>query len=395
MERLRNTFLLLLLYSAVIIGQVTVTPASGGTDLARSTSCANGTPGGYASLGNIVITETVDNDIKQSQSNVTLILSAPSNWQFNTAVGSVSTTAGDDITSISLAVAAATLTVTFTTANGNAGKDTFDEITITAIEVQSIDGNTTPAAGDILSSASSSADITGITHGTTNFGSLSTDPGSPLPVELLSFSVGIHGDIANLQWSTATEINNYGFEIERSLTEGVWEYLGFVEGHGTSFSPKKYDFLDNLSILADDSLVYSLNYRLKQIDLDGTFEYYYPASGFGSRTITSVDDELLPEKFELFQNYPNPFNPATTIKYTIPATVLTPNSELRTPNSEQFVNLTIYDILGREAAVLVNKRQSPGEYTVSWDAASFPSGLYLYKLTYGNFSDIRKMILLR
>jgi len=90
--------------------------------------------------------------------------------------------------------------------------------------------------------------------------------------------------------------------------------------------------------------------------------------------------------FKLFQNYPNPFNPTTTIGYSIL------NVEMQNIAS---VQLKVYDILGKEVAALVNEEKEPGYYNVSFDASNLPSGLYLYKLTAGSFTKVRKMMLLK
>ena len=103
--------------------------------------------------------------------------------------------------------------------------------------------------------------------------------------------------------------------------------------------------------------------------------------------LTGVKHEILkPQKFSLFQNYPNPFNPTTTIKYDIPGDV-----KRETKN----VKLIVYDVLGREVAMLVNEKQAPGNYEVTFDASGLPSGIYFYKLTAGSFSDVKKMILMK
>jgi hypothetical protein len=167
-----SIFLLLCVFTTVTFGQVTVTPGSGGTDLARSTSCANGTPGGYATLGDITITETKNGDIAVSQTNVTLILTPPSNWQFNPGVGT-GQDSGGDVTFNSINVVAGSITVTITSGSQPNSKSI---ITLSGIQVQSIDGNTTPATGNILRTSGNpgTAVITGITNDVTNFGSLST-----------------------------------------------------------------------------------------------------------------------------------------------------------------------------------------------------------------------------
>jgi hypothetical protein len=118
-----------------------------------------------------------------------------------------------------------------------------------------------------------------------------------------------------------------------------------------------------------------VQYRLKQIDFDGSFEY---------SDIVKVETEIT-LKYELTQNYPNPFNPSTTIKYSVPSSKFV---------QHKTVYLTIYDILGREIKVLVNKTQKAGNYEVKFDASTISSGIYFYKLQVGSFSETKKMVLL-
>jgi len=128
-----------------------------------------------------------------------------------------------------------------------------------------------------------------------------------------------------LHWQTETEVDNYGFDIERSTTDDNWEKIGFVEGHGNSNSPKLYAFTDKNP--AGGSI---FNYRLKQIDTDGKFEYS-----------NIIEVELIPNEFVLYQNYPNPFNPTTTIKYALPF--------------ESMVKIVLYNSLGEQVEVILNK----------------------------------------
>ncbi len=218
----------------------------------------------------------------------------------------------------------------------------------------------------------------------------------PLPVELVTFTAGVYKNNVVLKWQTATEVNNYGFYVERlsksyntdrnessnsnskQSDTKVWESINFIEGHGNSNSPKFYECTDK-TVNSGKYL-----YRLKQIDIDGGFEY--------SETI-EVNLEV-PAKFLLSQNYPNPFNPATTIKYTIP-TPLNPPFTKGGNTRGVFITLKVYDILGSEVTTLVNKQQSPGNYSVTFNASNLPSGIYFYKLTAGNFTQSRKMILLK
>ncbi len=207
---------------------------------------------------------------------------------------------------------------------------------------------------------------------------------SPLPVELTTFTAEVNETEVVLKWETETEVNNYGFEIEREAPlnppkggkYGEWIKIGFIEGHGNSNSPKEYSFTD------ENPPVGNIKYRLKQIDNDGQFEYYPNTSG-----IEVEVKEILPTEYQLFQNYPNPFNPSTTIKYALPF--------------ESKVRLIIYNSLGEIIAELVNELQSAGNKEVMWNANNVASGVYIYKIkavpTDGTkaFTAIKKMILLR
>jgi photosystem II stability/assembly factor-like uncharacterized protein len=184
--------------------------------------------------------------------------------------------------------------------------------------------------------------------------------GPPLPVELVSFNSSVYGNNIQLNWQTATEINNQGFEVYRNGNK-----IAFVDGKGTTPETQDYSFIDkNLQ-----SGIY--NYRLKQTDFDGTQEVV------GELTVYLT----LPEQFSLEQNYPNPFNPTTTIIYSIPSTAV--------------VTLNVYDVLGNEVATLVNEEKTAGSFEVNFNAADLSSGIYFYKLQAGNFIDTKKMILLR
>jgi Domain of unknown function (DUF5050)/Secretion system C-terminal sorting domain len=197
-----------------------------------------------------------------------------------------------------------------------------------------------------------------------------------LPVELTSFTVLKMNDVVKLNWQTATEVNNYGFEIERhSVTQiasnlsNKWEKVGFIEGHGNSNSPKLYSFTD---IPTGGT---NFSYRLKQIDIDGKFTYS-----------DIVEVEVIPENYELSQNYPNPFNPSTTISYKIP--------------EDSFVELKVYDILGKEVAALVNKREKAGNYKVTFDTQNIAgkhltSGIYFTRLNSGSYTGLIKMLLIK
>ncbi|MCF6269353.1 MAG: YCF48-related protein [Melioribacteraceae bacterium] len=194
------------------------------------------------------------------------------------------------------------------------------------------------------------------------------DDNSALPVELTSFyAASTSSKTVVLNWTTATEVNNYGFSVLRlrSATENEWEKIGFVEGHGNSNSPKDYSFVDS-NPRSGKSL-----YRLKQIDIDGAFEY--------SETI-SVEINIL-GKYILEQNYPNPFNPTTNINFSIPVT--------------GHVKLTVYNTIGQRVATLVNGIKNAGYHNISFNAANLISGIYFYKLESGDFVQVEKMMLLK
>jgi len=191
---------------------------------------------------------------------------------------------------------------------------------------------------------------------------------SGIPVELVSFTAAQSNDQIHLSWITATELNNQGFEIERTTTDD-WEKIGFVNGNGTTTEIQYYSFID------ENVPSGKYRYRLKQVDFDGTFEY--------SEIIEVVVGT--PTEFSLGQNYPNPFNPSTTIKYQIP--------EL------SFVTLKVYDVLGNEIVTLVNEEEPAGEYEVEFSSSGgandLSSGIYFYQIKAGSYIETKKMILLR
>jgi hypothetical protein len=205
--------------------------------------------------------------------------------------------------------------------------------------------------------------------------------GFPMPVELTSFTADVLENGVKLFWETATELNNYGFQVERAEIAGYWEIIGFVEGYGNSYSPKKYQFTDDLSTLRYPSRTDSLNYRLKQIDVDGKYEYYVLGAPVDLRNITSIGDELFPAEFELYQNYPNPFNPTSKIKFGLP--------------ESGKILLEIYNTLGERVATLIDREMSAGYHEVEWNASGFTSGIYLYKITTQDYAAVKKMMLLR
>ena len=221
------------------------------------------------------------------------------------------------------------------------------------------------------------------TNGTTHDGTLgvdgsvaSDDPtriqdsGLPLPVELTSFTANVNneGNVI-LIWSTATEINNQMFEIERRLEDDQFVTMGYVNGHGTTTEPQDYSFIDNTVETG------TYFYRLKQIDFLGTYEY-------SDEVEVEVEVEVNgPLTFSLEQNYPNPFNPSTNINYSVPET--------------GSIKLSIYSVIGEQVAVLVDEIVQAGFNEVTFDASNLPSGAYFYRLQTGSFVETKKMMLLK
>ena len=204
-----------------------------------------------------------------------------------------------------------------------------------------------------------------------------------ISVEFTSFTASIlqNEKAVHLDWTTATETNNSGFEIERASSRTTprqegWETIGFVPGFGTTTEPKSYSYIDeNVTIRLAGPSAGTYKYRLKQIDFDGTYTY-------SNEIEVAVD--FTPKEFVLYQNYPNPFNPSTVISYQLPV------------NGN--VTLKVYDILGNEVATLVNEEKQPAVYEVEFDSHSdegqnLSSGTYFYQLKAGSLIQTKKMIL--
>ena len=192
-----------------------------------------------------------------------------------------------------------------------------------------------------------------------------------VPVELVSFTATIVDNKVKLDWFTATETNNSGFEIQRSKNGSDYQTIFFIGGNGTTTNRNVYSYID-------ESVNFGVYYyRLKQIDFDGTIEY-----------LKAVSVDLgLPKTFMLEQNYPNPFNPSTKIKWQSPIS--------------GWQTIKIYDLLGNEVATLVNEFVEAGNHEVEFNTGegsrqlTLTSGIYFYQLKAGNFTTTKKMILLR
>ncbi|MBK9332016.1 MAG: T9SS type A sorting domain-containing protein [Ignavibacteria bacterium] len=188
-----------------------------------------------------------------------------------------------------------------------------------------------------------------------------------LPVELASFISNVTGSDVKPNWTTASELNNSGFDIERkSLNTDAWTKVGNVTGNGTTELPQSYSFTDRN--LASGKY----NYRLKQIDFNGNFEYF---------NLSSEVNIGIPSKYALSQNYPNPFNPSTSINYEIPF--------------DGNVSLKIFDISGKEVVTLVNEVKTAGYYSYKFNASNLSSGVYYYTISANDFTATRKMMLVK
>lgn len=189
---------------------------------------------------------------------------------------------------------------------------------------------------------------------------------SATPVELTSFSANAIKGAVNLSWKTATEVNNMGFNVERSANQTDWSKLAFVKGNGTTTSTISYSYVDN-SVSQGNYY-----YRLKQIDNNGSFKY---------SSIVEVNVNNAPSAFALNQNYPNPFNPSTIISYSLP--------------QASNVKLIVYNAIGQPVRTLENGFKNAGTYNVTFNASELSSGIYFCKIEAGQFSSIRKMMLVK
>ena len=187
-----------------------------------------------------------------------------------------------------------------------------------------------------------------------------------LPVELTSFTVSVKDGKPCLKWNTATEINNSGFEIQRSYDKTVWNNVGFVKGMGTSSNSAEYMFIDNMP--GQTGTVY---YRLRQVDFNGS-------ASLSKEVEINLNKEM---SYSLGQNYPNPFNPSTNISYSLP--------------NDSYVSIKVYDVLGKEVMTLVNENKKAGSYKINLNCSSLNSGVYFYTMKAGNTRQTRKFVLMK
>ena len=200
--------------------------------------------------------------------------------------------------------------------------------------------------------------------------------GPPLPIELASFSGAMEsGQGVLVRWSTASETNSYGFEVQKSAAQtGPFTSIpgSFVRGHGTTVQPESYSYTD---ASPGSGTVF---YRLKQLDLDGTFRY---SDGIQVDVASGVAGAEYPTEFSLAQSYPNPFNPTTRIRYGIPV--------------KAHVSLEIFTALGQHVATLVNGEQEAGYHDVTFNAAGLASGAYFYAIAAGDYRATKKLLLIK
>ena len=199
-----------------------------------------------------------------------------------------------------------------------------------------------------------------------------------LPVQTTDFLAKADIGSVTLSWKTQSEVNCYGFEIQRlevtsqkseddaQSVAGSWQNIGFVKGSGNRNSPKNYSFID------DNPPSGTVEYRLKQIDNDGAFKY---------SNEVEADVNSVPKEFCLYQNYPNPFNPSTTIKFGL--------------QSDSKVTLEVFNTIGQKVATLVNEQMSAGYHQVVFNAGNLASGIYFYRLQTNGFVSVKKLLLLK
>ena len=236
-----------------------------------------------------------------------------------------------------------------------------------------LDINPSATPAEVYTAIQNNANTSGtgtVPNNTWGYGKLDIHAASidtPFPVELTHFSAKEIKNKIILNWQTATEVNNYGFSIERRLevVNREWETLAFVEGHGNSNSPKDYTYID------DTPLNGKVGYRLKQIDTDGTFEY--------SDEIEIEVESVIENK--LVGNYPNPFNPTTTVRFDLA--------------NEGNVSLVVYNVIGEVVKKLLDQKMTAGKHKVEFEASNLSSGIYFYQLNAGNFIDVKKMMVIK
>jgi hypothetical protein len=199
--------------------------------------------------------------------------------------------------------------------------------------------------------------------------------GGPLPVQLASLAaIRVGTGTVRLRWLTLTEVNNYGFYVQRTTVgnpEFANVYRGFVPGRGTTNVPQEYEFVDTTAVQSE------LLYRLRQVDLDGASWFSDPVMVREPTSVSATDVYT----WRLHQNFPNPFNPSTTIQFEMA--------------EEAKVRIEVVDIIGQTVAVLLDRVQKPGPHAMGWHAGALPSGVYFLVMQVARFRSVRKILLAR
>jgi hypothetical protein len=216
---------------------------------------------------------------------------------------------------------------------------------------------------DIQVNADVCADVITINGTYSGGGSICT---GALPVTLSLFNALSRKNNVMLTWKTESEINNSGFDVERKTETAGWTKLAFIQGSGTTNQPVEYSYEDKK--LQPGKYFY----RLKQIDYNGNYEYFdLPLYVLISK----------PKVFSLGQNYPNPSNPKCNIEFQLP--------------EKTFVNISVYNLLGQLVATLINQEKDAGIHTVEFDGSNFSSGTYIYRITAGTYTEVKKMLIVK
>ena len=190
---------------------------------------------------------------------------------------------------------------------------------------------------------------------------------APLPVELTSFEATLDSEEVVLSWTTASETNNAGFDVQMQSDgpDSAWEHVAFIEGGGTTHMPRFYQHrVDHLSHGVH-------RFRLKQIDVDGDV-------AFSPVVEVTVG---VPVRFALHGAYPNPSGGITTIPFEVTQTGR--------------VQMSLYDMLGRQVSVLINEERTAGRYQAQLDVSQLSTGVYVYRIRVGDFQAARTFTVMR
>ncbi len=267
---------------------------------------------------------------------------------------------------------------------GGASMDTIPDLTVIGEAASDRFGVSVAGLGDVNGDGFGDVIVGAKYGGATDIGRayLYLSSGGPLPIQLVSFvATGVGPQRVRLDWTTLSELNNYGFEIQRKTSDQLqFDAVpnSFISGHGTTNESHSYSFIDSFVTSGRWS------YRLKQMDFDGSIYYSEPVN---ISVLASVKENMVPKEYDLQQNYPNPFNPSTQIRFDL-------------PEGGQ-MSLVVYDVLGRQVAELANGYHKAGNHSVTWNAAVQASGIYFARFNvtdaYGNsrYSKVNKLVLMK